>query len=205
MAFLNSKSSSAKATHKSLLHDEPFVSRALRGLYEWRPLPVAKPIYIDGVWVLFFVFAQEVLLARILPIWCKVDLVTPWLLLSTIVRPVSRNIFQFVFACVLLESLGTEPFMTYICAYAFPIFFIPIIRPNLTWTFYAPWFATFFGGLLWVHSVKFIVFSVLIAPQLPPAHYLLQSACAIVFGVMIGSVLCQPYQTHDVAVIGGSE
>jgi hypothetical protein len=87
----------------------------------------------------------------------RVDLLTPWLIVSFVLAPLRKSLPIAVMAGLLQETRSAAPAGLYISAYWSAAIALNYIRHTLSWRHMGPWAVTVICGMTWVVAFETLV------------------------------------------------
>ncbi|MES2745214.1 MAG: hypothetical protein V4655_07295 [Bdellovibrionota bacterium] len=116
----------------------------------WRPRPNSGSLPKDMIFVLLLVFAQTTIFPTLFGSFGIFDLVTPWIVVTSVrQRPLQGTIIALV-AAFALETKLAVPAGIYLCSYWIMINVFFQMRPALSWRYRTPWVVSYAVSALWI-------------------------------------------------------
>lgn len=128
-----------------------------------------------------------------------VDLMTPWLVTALVLETLPRGALLAAVAAMILETHTAAPAGLYLCAYWVVAVTLYLTRSTLSWRHAFPWLVTFFVSQLWVIVFETFVIAVSAGSLVLELSYVAAQTARLLFGILIGMVLCRRFMNSDVS------
>lgn len=168
---------------------EDMIERAFALLPELMLRPNTGRFWQDTLFVVILTALQLAIFPSLFGRYILIDLVTPWLVISSVrQRPMAATLLVFV-AALTLETRSATPRGLYLCPYWIMANVIMAIRPTFSWRHRVPWLMTYLTATLFVIGFESFVYAFTSrVAELGPLYWLRQAfrlAIAVAFGMFL--------------------
>ena len=121
------------------------------------PKPHSKNLVWDVFHIYILYFLSRVVMTYFFGSYCKIDVLTPWLIVGFITQPAYKSYVQLALVSLLLEYSSTLPAGFYLISYFSIATVIIESRAILSWRILTPWLASFLAAALWIFGSNFLI------------------------------------------------
>lgn len=121
----------------------------------------------------------------------RIDLLTPWLLVSFVLAPLRKTLPLAILAGFLQETRSTAPAGLYISAYWSAAITLNYIRYTLSWRHTGPWAVTVLCGMTWVAAFETLVIALTQDPGRIGIRYVFEQIFRTLIAAAIGVMFSQ--------------
>jgi len=125
-------------------------TKLLETLHDLRMRPNTGRFWLDFLYVLAIVLLQQGILPSVFGNRIYFDLLTPWLVVSSVRQSLFTSTFLAMVAALALESRSAVPAGMYICAYWILVNAVHFVRELFSWRHSVPWLFTFAIAGTWI-------------------------------------------------------
>lgn len=164
---------------------------------ELKPHPNSGSFRKDVAYIIMVSFIQNTIFPSLLSPNFAVDLLTPWLVISSIHQRVLPANLLCILIGFTLELNSNVPAGMYVVAYLIITNLIIQVRPAISWRHQIPWFVIYFLAALWLHIFEFFLVLMRSSGEGLTLIYSLQQLTKIFTSVGFGMILCQKWLKFD--------
>ncbi len=150
------------------------------------PKPHSKNLMWDILHIYMIFFISQIMLPQLFGSYCKIDLLTPWLIVGFITQPAIKSYIQLIVASLLLEYSSTLPAGFYLISYFSIATVIIESRAILSWRVLTPWIASFLAASTWIFGSNFLLLSYFSGTNHLSTGFFFRGALNIFFCLFIG-------------------
>lgn len=181
----------------NLLARQDFYTRLRGQLASLIPRPHTGTLWKDIVFLLMIAFFQTTFIPSIFGDFIRVDLLTPWLVMTAIRQQWPSATLLAIIAALCLETRTSTPAGLYLCSYWIMTNIIIQVRAALSWRHQVPWFITYLMASLWVNLFETFVIFLSNGNTFMNWQYWVAVSCRTVTAVAFGMYLCREWHSID--------
>jgi hypothetical protein len=181
----------------NLLARQDLLARSRYFLQDWKPRPNTGRFWQDVIFLFFIAFVQTTVGPTLFGKFGYVDLVTPWIVITSIRQRPLQAILLTSIAAFLLETRLAVPAGLYLCAYWILCNLLIQIRPALSWRYRTPWFVCYLASTLWILLFESFVLHFLQPGLLTEVSYVMHMLIRVLVAVGFGMYLSREWMNID--------
>lgn len=123
------------------------------------PSPLENSFFWEALYIIFFLVFQDYIIPQLFP-KMYIDLLSPWILISFVLRKPLRFLPLSIFAVILIENHSSWPFAFFFTLYWVFGVFLSLFRQHISWTNFLSWGVLFSLAQLFILVMESVSYGV---------------------------------------------